>query len=342
MTSHEGRKVHFVGSIPLADAGEVFEQVGARVGEAAHAIPDGETGERRGWIRWFRQRLAETGNFERVRETELRVRPDVAISAIEFGPLGYVEEARKSYALFTRARRDGKIPPDVRLQVSIPTPSAMATGIEGPVAALNAAFERAAIEETRRLCETLPADDLAIQWDVCVETIAEEARRAPQRVRESSRRPLDRSSFEAAMASCARVCDAVPRNVPLGVHFCYGDPDGRPVVVPQDASVLRDLANYLAASVQRRIDWIHMPVPADRDDEVFFAPLGGLRLHPRTRIYLGLIHALDGVEGARRRIAAARRVLPQFGVATPCGMGRMDPVIIPALLDLHRDVARLV
>jgi hypothetical protein len=42
--------VHLVGSIPLADAREVFEQVGARIGAAAHAIPDGETGERLGWI----------------------------------------------------------------------------------------------------------------------------------------------------------------------------------------------------------------------------------------------------------------------------------------------------
>ncbi len=66
--------------------------------------------------------------------------------------------------------------------------------------------------------------------------------------------------------------------------------------------------------------------------------LPGLRLHPETKLFLGLVHATDGVEGARRRIAAAEKVVADFGIGTECGMGRRDPQTIPALLDLHARV----
>lgn len=352
MTIDPGRKVHFVGSIPLADAREVFEQVGARVGGAVHAIPDGETGTRSGWIRWLRDRLAraEQSPFASPdREPgkagpsggQLSLKPGVKIGDLQLNPLGYVEEALQSYQAFRQIRDSGRIPRGTRLQVSIPTPAAMATGINGPFRALAAAFERAAIEEVRTLCHAIPASDLAIQWDVCVETVAEEGGRQPDRIRESARGLLNRWSLDEAMASCGRICDAVPLPTPVGVHLCYGDPDGAPVVSPRDASALRDIGNQLAARARRAIDWIHMPVPIERDDDLFFAPLRQLALDPDTFVFLGLIHHQDGLAGARRRMAAARKILPRFGVAAPCGMGRIPPARIPDLLDLHREVAHL-
>ena len=67
----------------------------------------------------------------------------------------------------------------------------------------------------------------------------------------------------------------------------------------------------------------------------------GLKLKPGTELYLGLVHFTDGVEGARRRLAAAKRVVTDFGVATECGLGRRTPAPIPPLLALHREVAEL-
>jgi hypothetical protein len=99
------------------------------------------------------------------------------------------------------------------------------------------------------------------------------------------------------------------------------------------------MSNRLAEAVRRPIDWIHVPVPIDRDDEVFYAPLDGLAIAPETEFYLGLIHFDDGVDGAARRIAAARRALPEFGVATECGFGRRPPETVLELLDLHARVA---
>jgi hypothetical protein len=37
-----------------------------------------------------------------------------------------------------------------------------------------------------------------------------------------------------------------------------------------------------------------MPVPKGRTDDAYFAPLDNLRLHPETKLYLGLVHRCDG------------------------------------------------
>jgi hypothetical protein len=349
---HE-RPVHFVGSIPLANARDVFEQVGARVGTAVRAVPDGETGERLGWIRWHRDRLMRIDGFELYSEHEsngpqphvirqLRVGEGVRISDLQLRPLGYLEEARKSYEDFKLVRAQGKLSAHTRMQVCIPTPLALTTGVSGPLPELLDAFQQAAIEEVHDLCETIPAVDLCVQWDVCVETVAEEGRRYPQAAKPNARSLLDRWTFETAMASCAAVCEAVPAHVPVGVHLCYGDPDGSHVIEPHDASVLRDIANELTARVRRRLDWIHMPVPIEREDAAFFEPLRQLRLPPACQLYFGLVHQEDGVEGARRRIEVAKTVIGgTFGIATECGLGRIQPGIVPELLELHKAVAQL-
>ena len=44
------RNVYLVGSVPMANAGEVFENVSAALGPRIKRLPDGETGERGDWI----------------------------------------------------------------------------------------------------------------------------------------------------------------------------------------------------------------------------------------------------------------------------------------------------
>jgi hypothetical protein len=102
------------------------------------------------------------------------------------------------------------------------------------------------------------------------------------------------------------------------------------------------VSNHLSSGIGRLINWIHIPVPRGRHDDQYFAPMKQLRLRPQTLIYLGLIHNTDGLEGARRRIAAAERAVKDFGVATECGFGRRPVGTLPDLLRLHREVALLV
>ena len=82
-----------------------------------------------------------------------------------------------------------------------------------------------------------------------------------------------------------------------------------------------------------------MPVPRNRADDAYFAPLRQLKLNPETELCLGLVHHTDGVEGSKRRLETARRYTSNFSIATECGFGRRDPATIPELLHIHAAIA---
>lgn len=88
---------------------------------------------------------------------------------------------------------------------------------------------------------------------------------------------------------------------------------------------------------------MHMPVPRNRADDTYFLPLQQLALRLETKLCLGLVHYTDGVEGTRRRLATAKRHVPDIAssiaIATECGFGRRDPATIPELLRIHAVVA---
>jgi hypothetical protein len=100
------------------------------------------------------------------------------------------------------------------------------------------------------------------------------------------------------------------------------------------------MANLIARSVARPIQWIHMPVPIDRHDDAFFVPLANLQLGPPTELYLGLVHARDGVEGTRQRIEAAQKHVRHFGIASECGISRgRDPDLALKFIDTYAEAA---
>jgi len=103
---------------------------------------------------------------------------------------------------------------------------------------------------------------------------------------------------------------------------------------------LVDVANALATGLRRQLTWIHFPVPVDRFDAEYYAPLRDLRVAPETEVYAGLVHDTDGAMGTNRRIDVAHAALGrEFGIATECGLGRRDPRTVPALLELHAQLA---
>ena len=100
------------------------------------------------------------------------------------------------------------------------------------------------------------------------------------------------------------------------------------------------VANAIAKAVKHPIAYIHMPVPRQRATDDFMAPLRDLKLAPGTELYLGVIHAADGVAGARERIALARKYVGEFGIATECGFARArKPDLVNALIDIHAGAA---
>jgi len=131
----------------------------------------------------------------------------------------------------------------------------------------------------------------------------------------------------------------VPADIELLFHFCYGDSNHKHVVEPTDMADMVAMANRLTDGIERPIQLIHMPVPRDRSDDAYFAPLQHLRLKPATELSLGLVHHTDGVAGTRQRLAAAEKRVKNFSIATECGFGRRRPETIPELLAIHAEVA---
>ncbi|HEX3984173.1 MAG TPA: hypothetical protein VHX12_10805, partial [Acidisoma sp.] len=137
----------------------------------------------------------------------------------------------------------------------------------------------------------------------------------------------------------ARAGRAVPAGVELAYHFCYGNSGGRHSIEPSSTRDAVAMANAVSAALPRDIQMIHTPVPVDRDDDAYFAPLDGLEVRPGTSLSLGLIHLSDGVVGTRRRMDAARKHLSRFSVGTECGLSCVPPERLGAMLRLHAEVA---
>ena len=60
-----------------------------------------------------------------------------------------------------------------------------------------------------------------------------------------------------------------------------------------------------------------------------------------TELYLGVVHAEDGVAGAQRRIAAAQRYAGRpFGIASECGIARgRAPARVRQFLEVYAGAA---
>jgi len=137
------------------------------------------------------------------------------------------------------------------------------------------------------------------------------------------------------MAPFARLAAAIPADVELGFHLCYGDFGAKHAIEPKDAGKLVEISNALANTVAHPIAYIHMPVPIARSDAAYFKPLADLKLAAGTTLYLGVVHG-DGAQATRARIAAAGKYAKDFGIATECGMARQrTPELVRKLLDVH-------
>jgi hypothetical protein len=335
--SVSSRPVLLVGSVPLTDAEEVFRTASAMLGDHLRRIPDGETGARTNWIGWQIEVFANTPAL-RVGVTEpysglprFRVREGVDPSDISFGNLGYADAALASWETFARLKEQRVIPAATRFQVSLPTPLAPVAAFAEADAApmLEQPYEERLLAELDAICAGIPHDQLAIQWDIAVEFgILEGVWQVP----------FD-DPEQAVLERLLRITDRVPLDVELGYHLCYGDAGHKHFKEPQDARRLVAIANALSERVQRPIAWIHLPVPRDRDDDAYFAPLADLKLHPETELYLGLIHLTGGDEGNQRRLVAARRTIQEFGIATECGFGRRPADTVVPLMELHKRAA---
>jgi len=343
------RNVYLVGSVPMASAAAVFETVSAALGPRIKRLPDGETGPRGDWITWLEPVFADnsafqkSGEFFRVHASgtgreRYALKRGFAPIDVRFDNLFYADIAKASYAEFKRLKAAGKIAADTKFQVDlVPAHSViwlfLVDALHAPIDPL---YNDAVKREIDKICAAIPHQELAIQFDVASAVFA--------RLERNEASSYGRTKAETQETFSDIVVDLgnrVQRDVDLLYHLCYGDSNHRHVVEPTDMTDMVEFANRLSRNIKRPIELIHMPVPRNRADDAYFAPLNALKLRPETELCLGLVHHTDGIEGTKRRLATAKKYVSNFSIATECGFGRRDPRTIPELLSIHAAVADL-
>jgi hypothetical protein len=341
-----GERLHLIGSIPLGSSEEVFRTLAKELGSHLGRMPDGETGERSRWVYFQGQMLRAHPAMEIdptvppfpfvqwdgkvVREIpQVRFKPGIDPDKVAL-ETGYDHAALASYDVFKRLRDAGAIAGGTRFQVSLPTPhSSGYLYVSGPARQTYfRVYERALLGALANIVKAIPAQDLTIQWDVCQEVLAFE--------NYFKDRPADYKKQTFDMLG--RLGNAVPIGVELGYHLCYGSPADEHLVQPKDTAILVEMMEGIAAATRRPIDFFHIPVPKERADDAYYAPLENWKRPEGTELYLGLLHH-DDAAGDKRRIAVAKTFIDDFGLSAECGWGRTEPGRLPGLLKGHRVAA---
>ena len=221
--------IALVGTVPLGTTANVFRTVGKTLGNRIRRIPDGETGPRAYWVTSQAVVIDRHPAFRRVGhdwdpasgtvpETgpgKWGLKPGIDPQSVVIPTFGYPAAARESYAEFVALRDQGVLPKSARFQVSLPTPIAFIGALVTPdeQAMLAPAFEDCMRRELEAVLASIPHDDLAIQWDVCVEIF----------MLEGLRKPWFADAMGGIVERLVTLGAAVPAAVDLGYHFCYGD-----------------------------------------------------------------------------------------------------------------------
>lgn len=332
--------VHLVGSINLDTTTEIFEQIPALLPNRLRRLPDGETGKRHHFSRWQNEVfsaapevMVQSDSNGTIIPNPVKQTPEEITATIEKLPelhTHYDDFALESYALFKQKKEEGHISPHVRFQVSLPGLVSVMVMVAEPYAPLlEPRYEEALTRSLQRIQDSISHSELAIQIDAAVEFAFMEGA--------GPWLPYFDPVFQGVVDRLSRFANRVAKDVELGFHLCYGDSGHRHFVEPKDMGLLVEVANALNKAVHRPIQWIHVPVPKGRKDLAYFTPLKQLEWKI-PELYLGLVHAYDE-EGTKQRIATAREVVQEFGVATECGMGRTPPEEFNTIMEILKAVS---
>jgi hypothetical protein len=306
--------IMLVGSLPFETVEEGLRAVGSKLGRDVIAIPDGEVGPRKMWCMFLatdtyskhpdlvesrRPSPAVISNEDKpvgdkktrpgaAEEYHWTFRPKEGVKRLDFGELGYAAAALESYATFCRLRDEGVIAKGVHFQVSLVATDSGTNVYFDDVSTwpmVHYAYAKAMKAEIARMLEVIPTDDLAIQldlaWEVVDLSIGDE-----QYFPWWPQNTLD-EKFERYMINLVDLAAAVPENVPLGLHWCYGtwgDGDAEP-------GAMRALVKRRRRAHQASVDYVHMPVVAQPDSAFSAFARPPHRQHP----------SLPGLDPSARR-----------------------------------------
>jgi len=353
----------FVGSVPLDTSEEVFRLIGdSGLSAAAPCLPDGEVGERQYWIVGLGYRVyhghpdietvnrpAPINGIENWRATSASdnwtFRVKDGVTEIHFGDpgwrLGYARDALNSYFVFKTLREEGAISNQARFQVCLPlTYSGIGTLFRdiGDWPVMSAAYEEAMAAEVAMIVAKIPHEDLAIQWDFCVELGMIEGGGAKSG--HGSWNDLQTPPAALIGASIAHMSPLIPPEVMLGFHLCYGTLGGWPMRPSNDLDRAVDAVHLILDRAGRRVDFVHIPI-LDNVASEYFTPLQNLN-HGDTKIYFGVIHNMSDLGDFRNKITRCAQYLDDFGVAAPCGFGRYSAAEMAAVIEDHQTALQIL
>jgi hypothetical protein len=235
----------------------------------------------------------------------------------------FVAAAVEAYRHYWAAMLDGRLADGTRYQLTLATPYTALSGVlpEADVVAALPAAEAVASTALARLLKSLPAERLALQWDVAAEV----------HVWETRGRTLNapRGLPERLLESLAALSGGLPAE--LSVGFRLGRPTGE--APSADCGQATRLLGAIVATADRLPDFVYLPVPAEAP-ESWYEPLANLTLFPDTEVALGLVHdEPDAADRALGRLAAAHAFLPGAGLAPAPGVdpARLLPVFTQLL-----------
>lgn len=353
---HDDRgDVLLVGSMPFESSEAAMRAAAEALGDHLPSIGDGEVGLRKIWIGYLPMTIyrdhpqlevlrAPAGGapkpptdgkpevYESAFLVGIRDGEALRFETTTYGPIGV-----EAYATFARLRAEGVIPPGVRFSVTFPgTGSAISYFFrESDWPAAHAAYHDAIRRDVALLLETVPADDLQIQFDLAQEFV-DMAAGDGRGIADWPQATLE-EKIQRHAATLPALAATVPDGVRLGFHWCYGTWGGWPMKDMADMGLCVRMTREALDRIDRRVDYVHMPAVKHPQGD-FFAPLAELA-GADVDVYLGIIHHTDGVAGFRERMEMARRFLPRFGIGSVCGYGRLDPAELPHVLAVHRDCA---
>ena len=93
---------------------------------------------------------------------------------VEFPALNYAAAAKDSFRQFVELKKAGKIAAGTKFQVSLPTAVAVMSGFIVPESQglVEKPYAEALKKELEEIVQSIPHQELAIQWDVCHEVLS--------------------------------------------------------------------------------------------------------------------------------------------------------------------------
>ena len=256
-----GRDVYLVGSVPMANAEQVFEAVSAALGRRIKRIPDGETGERGDWITWLEPVFAAKSGAAEVRRILPRCTPpDTGARTLHAqarphaGGRAFRQSALRRYrerilrGVQAAQETPARSPPETKFQIDlVPAHSVIWLYLVDELhAPIDPIYNEAVKREIDKIAAALPHDEIAIQFDVASAVFAR-----LERNQASSYGRTKEETQETFSNILLDLGNRVPPDIDLLFHLCYGDSNHKHVVEPTDMGDMVEFANRVCRQIKR-------------------------------------------------------------------------------------------